>query len=192
MVADAVAVFRGEADERPADVTIELPVDAHVPHEYIGHERLRLEAYRKIADATTQEALDEVRAELADRYGPLPEAVENLVAVAGFRNTARSAGLTDVTTQGNNVRLAPVDLAESAQLRLRRIYPGTILKPAVRAILVPFPTTARVGGRPLSGLAVLDWLRELIGVIAPTVPAVPPGAAAPVRVDGSPSMGGGA
>lgn len=169
MVADAVATFRGDAEERPADVTIELPVDAHVPHDWIAHERLRLEAYRKIADAATPAAIDEVRAELADRYGALPEAVENLLAVAGFRNVARAAGLTDVTTQGQYVRFAPVELAESATLRLKRLYPGTVLKPAIRTILVPFPTTARIGGRPLSGHEVLDWARDLIAnVLAPT------------------------
>jgi transcription-repair coupling factor (superfamily II helicase) len=172
MVADAVAAFRGEVDERPADVTIELPVDAHVPQDYIAHERLRLEAYRKIADAATPAALDEVRAELVDRYGAPPVAVDNLIAVAGFRNLARGAGLTDVTVQGHYVRLAPVELAESAQLRVRRLYPGSVLKPAVRAILVPFPTTARVGGRPLAGIEVLDWTRDLIGTVI--VPAAPP------------------
>lgn len=191
MVADAVAAFRGDVEERAADVTIELPVDAHVPHDYIEHERLRLEAYRKIADAGSQAVLDEIRAELVDRYGALPEVVENLLAVAGFRNLAREAGLTDVTAQGRYLRLAPVELAESAQLRLMRLYPGTILKPAVRAILVPFPTTARVGGQPLSGLPVLEWLRELIGAVIAR-PVVAAGATAVGGGAGSPTMGGGA
>ena len=165
MVGEAVAAFKGESPERPADVTLELPVDAHVPHEYIGHERLRLEAYRKIADATTPPALDAVRAELVDRYGPLPEPVESLFEVAGFRNTARESGLTDVTAQGRYIRFAPVELAESAQLRLTRLYPGVVLKPATRTILVPFPTTARIGGRPLAGRELLKWARDLVAAV---------------------------
>ena len=177
MVADAVSAFRGQAEERPADVTIELPVDAHVPHDWIAHERLRLEAYRKIADAGTPAAIEEVRAELIDRYGALPEPVENLLAVAGFRNVARVAGLTDVTSQGRYVRFAPVELAESATLRLKRLYPGTVLKPAIRTILVPFPTTARIGGRPLAGHEMLAWARDLIeNVLAPTAFAAVGGA----------------
>ncbi|HEY3436047.1 MAG TPA: transcription-repair coupling factor [Actinotalea sp.] len=172
MVGEAVAAFRGDAPERVADVTLELPVDAHVPHEYIGHERLRLEAYRKIADATTPQALDEVRAELLDRYGLLPEPVESLFEVAGFRNVAREAGLTDVTAQGKFIRFAPVELAESAQLRLKRLYPGVVLKPAIRTILVPFPTTARIGGRALGGRELLTWARDLVTtVLAPPVAA---------------------
>ncbi|MCL3861300.1 transcription-repair coupling factor [Actinotalea sp. K2] len=166
MVGEAVAAFRGEGEQAPSEVTLELPVDAHVPHEYIGHERLRLEAYRKIADATTDDALQAVREELVDRYGPLPVQVENLFEVAAFRNLAREAGLTDVTAQGKFVRLAPVDLAESAQLRIKRLYPGSVLKPAVRTVLIPYPTTARIGGRPLAGGELLAWARELVGVAA--------------------------
>ncbi len=162
MVGEAVAAFRGEPDPTPADMTLELPVDAHVPTSYIEHERLRLEAYRKIADATTAEALGAVREELLDRYGPLPAAVDSLLEVAAFRNLARAVGLTDVTAQGTMVRFAPVELPESAQLRLRRLYPGTILKPALRTVLVPFPRTAKVGGRPLAGPEILAWVRQLV------------------------------
>ena len=190
MVADAVAEFRGEVTPEKVDVTIELPVDAHVPHEYIGHERLRLEAYRKIADAATPDALQAVRDELVDRYGPLPDVVENLFEVASLRNDARAVGLTDLTAQGRYVRLAPVEPAESVQLRLKRLYPGTVLKPALRTVLVPFPTTARVGGRPLEGLEFLAWARALLAIAAvgsPTLPATA-GSGAPGTSDASSTM----
>ncbi|MBI9114676.1 transcription-repair coupling factor [Sanguibacter suaedae] len=165
MVGEAVASFRGEKEEEAPEVTIELPVDAHLPHEYVAHERLRLEAYRKIAAAQTAADLDDIRAELVDRYGPVPEPVAALFDVAAFRNHVRAAGLSDVTAQGKFVRFAPVELAESAQLRLKRLYPGTVLKPAVRTILVPFPTTARIGGRPLRGAEVLAWATELVDAV---------------------------
>lgn len=165
MVGEAVATFRGEREEEVPDVTVELPVDAHIPHDYIAHERLRLEAYRKIASATDEPALAEVHAELVDRYGPVPDVVGNLFEVAKFRAHARKAGLADVTAQGKFVRFAPVDLPESAQLRLKRLYPGAVLKPAVRTVLVPFPTTARIGGRPLHGAEVLAWARQLIDAV---------------------------
>src|SRR5690606_15825229 len=98
-------------------------------------------------------------------------------AVAAFRNRAREVGLTDVTAQGPKIRFAPVELPESAQLRLKRLYPGSILKPALRTILVPAPTTARVGGRPLRGPEVLAWASELVdAVIAPASGGATPGA----------------
>jgi transcription-repair coupling factor (superfamily II helicase) len=165
MVGEAVQAFRGEKEEEQPEVTVELPVDAHLPESYIATERLRLEAYKKIAAAQDAAALAEVRAELVDRYGQLPDVASALFDVADFRNHAREAGVTDITAQGKFVRFAPVDLPESAQLRLRRLYPGTVQKPAIRAILVPFPTTARLGGRPLRGAEVLAWARQLIDAV---------------------------
>ncbi|MEE6281335.1 transcription-repair coupling factor [Georgenia sp. MJ170] len=165
MVADAVAEFRGEKEVEKADVKIELPVDAHIPHEYIGHERLRLEAYAKISAADGDEAIDSVRAELTDRYGAVPEPVERLFAVAALRSRARAVGLTDITAQGKYMRFAPVDLPESAQLRLKRLYPGTVLKPAIRTVLVPFPMTAKVAGKPLHDAALLVWVGDLIDAV---------------------------
>ncbi|MFI2365858.1 transcription-repair coupling factor [Promicromonospora sp. NPDC019610] len=165
MVGEAVSAFRGDTEEEAPEVTIELPVDAHLPEAYIATERLRLEAYKKIAAAHDAGALAEVRAELTDRYGVLPEVAGALFDVADFRNHAREAGLSDITAQGKYIRFAPVNLPESAQLRLKRLYPGTILKPAIRAILVPFPTTARIGGRPLRGTEVLEWARGLIDAV---------------------------
>ncbi|PFG38821.1 transcription-repair coupling factor [Georgenia soli] len=162
MVSDAVAEFRGEKETEKADVKVELPIDAHVPHDYIAHERLRLEAYAKIAAAGDEASIQAVREELTDRYGPVPEPVERLFAVSALREKARSVGLADITAQGKYLRFAPVELPESAELRLKRLYPGTVLKPAVRAILVPFPMTAKLGGRPLRDAALLEWVDELI------------------------------
>jgi transcription-repair coupling factor (superfamily II helicase) len=47
-------------------------------------------------------------------------------------------------------------------MRLTRLFPGTLLKPAVRQALVPAPMTARVGGKPVEGLEVLDWVRTVL------------------------------
>ncbi|MBB0243793.1 transcription-repair coupling factor [Streptomyces alkaliphilus] len=173
MVGEAVADYRasleaggeGTAEEPPAEVRIELPVDAHVPHEYAPGERLRLQAYRAIAAATTEEDIAAVREELTDRYGKLPEPVENLLLVAGLRMSARSCGVTEITLQGNKVRFAPVELAESRELRLKRLYPGTLIKPATGQVLVPRPMTARVGGKPVIGRELLSWTGEFLTTI---------------------------
>jgi len=174
MVAEAVADFRGDKEPEKTEVRIELPINAHIPHDYIAHERLRLEAYSKIAAATTADDVASIRAELADRYGPVPEPIERLFAVATLRAHARDVDVAEISGQGKYVRLAPVELPESAQLRLKRLYPGTILKPAIRAVLVPFPQTAKLGGRPLTDAALLEWLDRLLGVLTPV--SVGPGA----------------
>ncbi len=167
LVGEAVADFKGEGSQELQDVKVELPVDAHLPHDYITGERLRLEAYRKLAAVGSEEDLEAVRAELDDRYGEPPTPVTNLFEVARFRMLARSAGLTEVSLAGNTIRFAPVELPESAQLRLQRLYPGTLVKVAVRTILVPKPMTARVGGQPLRDVELLHWCRDLVQAVLP-------------------------
>ncbi|HVE74910.1 MAG TPA: transcription-repair coupling factor [Mycobacteriales bacterium] len=154
----------GAADE-PVETKVDLPVDAHLPHDYIAGERLRLEAYRRIAQATDEDALLAVRAELVDRYGALPLPVENLLAVAGFRVYAREYGLTEVALQGPSVRFAPLPLRESQVMRLQRLYPRSVVKPATDTVLVPRPSTARIGGEPLRDVALLDWARALLEAV---------------------------
>ncbi|MFE0626895.1 transcription-repair coupling factor [Streptomyces sp. NPDC058864] len=172
MVGEAVADYRaaleeggGEAEEAPLEVKIELPVDAHVPHDYAPGERLRLQAYRAIASVNSEEDIASVREELTDRYGKLPEPVENLLLVAGLRLLARRLGVSDITLQGNNVRFSPVELRESQELRLNRLYPRTVVKQAARQILVPRPATARIGGKPVVGRELLAWTAELLTTV---------------------------
>ncbi len=167
MVGEAVAGFRGGDDEERPPMTVDLPIDAHIPVEYIEHERLRLEAYRKIADADAEAQLAEIEEELDDRYGSIPDAVANLFAVARLRLELRALGIHDVVGQGKYVRVSPVELPDSAALRISRLYPGTIIKPAIRQLLVPAPTTARIGGAPVEGLAALEWVRGLMRAMAP-------------------------
>jgi transcription-repair coupling factor (superfamily II helicase) len=170
MVGEAVADYRaavegGAEEEPPLEVKIELPVDAHVPHDYAPGERLRLQAYRSIASANSEADIKAVREELTDRYGKLPEPVENLLLVAGLRMLARACGVGDITLQGPNIRFGPVELRESQELRLKRIYPGSVLKPATSQVLIPRPKTGKIGGKPLVGRELLAWTGEFLTTI---------------------------
>ncbi|MEE1781702.1 transcription-repair coupling factor [Streptomyces sp. SP17BM10] len=172
MVGEAVAEFReslanggGEPEEEPLEVKIELPVDAHVPHDYAPGERLRLQAYRSIAAVNSEADIQQVRDELVDRYGKLPEPVENLLLVAALRLYARRCGISDITLQGANVRFGPVELRESQQLRLNRLYPRSQIKAASRQLLVPRPSTGRIGGKPLVGRELLGWCSEFLSAM---------------------------
>ncbi|HEY5136697.1 MAG TPA: transcription-repair coupling factor [Candidatus Nanopelagicales bacterium] len=167
LVGEAVAEYRqgGAETEELGDIRVEVPIDAHIPHEYVAEERLRLEAYKRLAASVTDDDVDGVVEELTDRYGQIPEPVENLLAVARFRIHARRAGVTEVVAQGNFIRLTPVELPDSRAMRLTRLYPGSLVKPATRTILVPRPMTARVGGQPVRDTALLDWLRDLVDAV---------------------------
>ena len=92
--------------------------------------------------------------------------MRNLLEVARLRVVARQAHIGDIGLQGKVVRFGPVkDLRESQQLRLQRLYPGTLVKEALGTMLVPAPMTARVGGKPLRDVEVLAWARQLITAV---------------------------
>jgi len=173
LVGEAVNEFKGEAEPELNEVRIELPVDAHLPHDYISSERLRLEMYKRLAEVRADEDVDLIREELLDRYGAPPQVVESLLLVARFRARARKAGVGEVTIAGKNVRFAPVSLPESRVVRLMRMYPKSIVKTQVDTILVPRPQTAVVGGRPIDGIALLQWASNVIDAIIdpPAAPA---------------------
>jgi transcription-repair coupling factor (superfamily II helicase) len=187
MIGEAVGELRGASPAERAEVRVELPVNAHIPHSYVPGERLRLEAYTRIAAIDSAADITAVSEELSDRYGPLPDPVLGLLAVASLRAQARRAGLTDVTQQGTHIRFAPVELPESRQVRVQRLYPRTVLKPAVRTMLVPVPRDAP-GARPgapappgtplLRDRELLAWCGQLIeavfGESSPVTPKVSP------------------
>ncbi|MCC5574239.1 transcription-repair coupling factor [Microtetraspora sp. AC03309] len=152
---------QAEVEERP-DVKVELPINAHVPHGYVTSERLRLEAYKRIAAIGSEDDIAAVRDELTDRYGRPPQEVDNLLEVARFRIRARKAGLTDVTLQGQQIRFAPVVLKDSQQVRLQRLYPKSIVKQATETLLVSVPKTKPIGGQPLRDLDLLKWCGDLV------------------------------
>ena len=72
LVAEAVAEARGEARPAPPTVSVDVPGDAHLPKDYVAAEDARLEAYRRLAAATTAADVDDIGVEWLDRYGPLP------------------------------------------------------------------------------------------------------------------------
>jgi len=168
LVGEALAEHKAGAGEiEPAEVKVELPITAHLPEDYVPAERLRLEAYKRLADAHTDTEVDEVAAELIDRYGPLPEPARTLIDVAHFRVHCRETGIEEVIAQGNGIRLHPVELPESAQLRISRLYPSTTIKPAVRTIIVPKPAAGKaIGAASLQDAELLAWADELVGVLA--------------------------
>ena len=176
MVADAVEEFKtGYFDEKPKnnECKVELPVNAHLPVEYIESERLRLDLYRRIADAHNDEDLSEISAELVDRFGPIPKPAQELMAVASLRLFAKSLGLTDIAISGKNLRLTPVYLPESAQIKLTRLYPGSIYKNASQILLVARPVSPNwIESASVGDTSTLAWvnsvLQELIQPLKPS------------------------
>jgi transcription-repair coupling factor (superfamily II helicase) len=156
LVGEAVEAYRAAADgktviavEEPKDVRIDLPVDAHLPPDYIASDRLRLEGYRRLAAAADDAAVDAVVEELVDRYGPLPETAQRLVAVARLRLLCRQYRITELSAiSESTLRLSPLQLADSQQLRLKRIYPGAHYRATTSTVQVPIPRAGSGVGAP--------------------------------------------
>jgi transcription-repair coupling factor (superfamily II helicase) len=167
LVGEAVSEFRqsqsGEATVEEIDeVRIELPVEAHLPHDYVPSERLRLEMYKRLAEVREDDDVDLLREEMRDRYGEPPAPVERLLAVARFRARCRHARVGEVTVQSKYIRFAPVELPDSRVVRLNRVYPGSLVKAGVRTMLVPRPQPATFGAQPLRDDELLAWATRVI------------------------------
>lgn len=166
MVGEAVAELKGDPEAvAEVETKVELPINAHIPHDYVPGERLRLQSYKRIASVTSEQDILAAYEELTDRFGTPPQQVDNLMAVARFRVLAKSAGLADVVMQGNQIRFSPVELRESQELRLRRMYPRSIQKESAKTLLVPVPKAGGLGGKPLRDLELLKWCSDLVNSI---------------------------
>jgi transcription-repair coupling factor (superfamily II helicase) len=165
LVGEAVAEFRGQEAEPEPEVRIELPVDAHLPTDYIESERLRLEMYKRLAEVRSEADVKAVDAELHDRYGTPPPEVVNLIEIARFRLLARSAGLTEIVGQGRFIRFGPARLLESRVLRLQRLYPGSVVKDTAGSVLLPRPTSPADAAESLKDTDLLRWATEVISQI---------------------------
>jgi transcription-repair coupling factor (superfamily II helicase) len=143
LVSEAVSDLQGLPMQRPeiAEVRIELPVDAHLPESYVDDQLARLEAYRKLAVAATAPAVDEVEAEWRERFGTLPPEASVLINIARLRTEAIRVGLEEILALRHEVRLGPVDLSASQEVRLSRLEKRSVLNPSEGRIFLPKPAT---------------------------------------------------
>jgi transcription-repair coupling factor (superfamily II helicase) len=145
LVAEAVAEAKGEARPAPPTVVIDVPGDAHLPKDYVAAEDARLEAYRRLAAATTETEVADVGQEWEDRYGPLPAPAVGLLALARLRAAALAREIEEVAmssvrpggTRLPVVRVSPLTLAASAQVRLRRVAPDATYREDMTQLLLP-------------------------------------------------------
>ena len=170
LVSEAVSEVRSGGQVAVEEVVkVELPVDAHLPHDYVPEERLRLEAYRRLADARTLEDVAGVVEELMDRFGTLPTPVETLVSIARLRVNLQAVGITEVIATTSNVKFSPVELLESRVLRLNRMYPGSVIKPATRTIVVPRTKDSLIGSTvQAADVDLVEWVNTWVATIVAT------------------------
>lgn len=99
LLEEAVREARGEKIDRPVDTTVELPVEAYIPENYIPDTNQKVEIYRRIANNVGESHLEEIEEELVDRFGDLPDPVRNLVGIARVKNIASRLKVKSITKQ---------------------------------------------------------------------------------------------
>ena len=105
MLAEAVDELRGVSRPRTSEVTIDLPLRAFITPEYVSRTSRRVEIYRRMAEAGSDEEIDALAEEVRDRYGPLTAEAENLFGVARLRLACMAAGVREVGHDGDDVML---------------------------------------------------------------------------------------
>ncbi len=171
LVGEAVAALKSAVDGEPVDggsdepkeVRIDLPVDANIPASYVSSERLRLEAYRKFAEARGFDDVDAVLEELVDRYGEPPVEVVRLAAMSRLRLICREFGVREITATGASISVKPMELADSKQVRLKRLHPGSTYRAASGTVSVPAPGAGRrMGAKPVRDVELVQWVADFL------------------------------
>ena len=169
MVGEAVQEYKSgiiETEEKILECKVELPINAHLSTQYVPGERLRLDLYRRLADVKSAEDVNSIESELLDRFGALPEEAKSLLGVASLRAQAKALKLTEVVVQGKLLRLSPLVLPESKQLRLARMYPGSIYKTTTNTVLVALPKAAvwnpSANAPEIVDTSLLAWVVEAL------------------------------
>ena len=157
MVSEAVAELKGETPREPAEIKLDIPVDANLPKDYVSREDLRLEAYRRLATVSTPEEVEDIRTEWVDRYGPVPPSAEALLGVGRLRAEAVRTGVREITVAKDVARISPIKLKTSQTIRLTRLFPKAIYKEDNGQIVMPLPPRTDP----------VDYLLAFLDAIAP-------------------------
>lgn len=142
---------------RAGSVSLKLGVTYLIPDSYMPDENQRLQIYRRLATLKDDEGLDEVRAELADRYGAVPPEVESLIAVMGLRNRAERLNISrlEVGEKGVLVAFAGGQFANPAGL-MKRIM-------AHSGVITVRPDQSLVWHRRFAEGRVLEGVGKIVG-----------------------------
>ncbi|MBN1439178.1 MAG: transcription-repair coupling factor [Anaerolineales bacterium] len=113
LLSQAVRRLRAERDGRVPEMenlppSVDLPLAAALPEDYVPDRDLRLRLYRRMAEIAAEEELAALRRELVDRFGPLPEAAENLLFQLRVKVLAQQAGVDVVALEGGVLMIGAV------------------------------------------------------------------------------------
>ncbi len=133
MLERAVSKLKGEESTPELRTTLSLGLDVRIPENYIPSENLRLRTYKRISSIATEEEKQDVRRELADRFGAPPATVENLLEYAVLKSMCERLRISGVERQGNRVAIrfhAETTLDPATLVKVVRSRKGIKLDPS--------------------------------------------------------------
>jgi transcription-repair coupling factor (superfamily II helicase) len=140
MIDEAVGTLSGSAaEEAPEPVRMDVAVDAYVPAEYVAYEAAKIEIHRRVAGAREIADLILLREELEDRFGPVPEPLDDLIRLQDARIKLGRAGARAVSFRSGRLAVSPIELSDEAAGRLRSKLPGTAFDSGRSTITVTVP-----------------------------------------------------
>jgi transcription-repair coupling factor (superfamily II helicase) len=116
----------GAEVERPDPVRLDVNVDAYVPADYIPYEQAKIDVHRRVAGALEVADVEQLREELEDRFGPVPEPLENLLSLQRARIKFGQAGARTVSFHGDRLAVVPIQLDSRRAKRLREELPEAL------------------------------------------------------------------
>ena len=158
MLDEAVAAAEGlAADDEPEPVRLDVSVDAYVPADYVPYEQAKVDVHRRIAAAREVADLAVLRDELEDRFGPVPEPLENLIALQQARIKLGRAGARAVSLRGDALAATPLDLDAEQAAALRERLPEARYEPGRSQVTVRVPREPRSASPPSSPPPTRCW-----------------------------------
>ncbi|HEY2094784.1 MAG TPA: transcription-repair coupling factor [Thermoanaerobaculia bacterium] len=159
LLEEAIRELKGEKIEEEVSTSMNLGVDIYIPHEYIADENLRMTFYKKIASATTDVRLDDIRGEMRERFGALPPNVENLFRFVKVKHFAQQIGVISIVREGAR---GVMKLTQKARIDPNKLLALIQDNPNVKFSpngVLSFPIKTH-------GAEVIDTIEELLGALA--------------------------
>jgi transcription-repair coupling factor (superfamily II helicase) len=163
MLDEAVRAAGPQEESEPEwePVRLDVDVDAYVPASYVPYEQAKIDVHRRIAGALDVAALETLREELEDRFGPIPEPVDNLLSLQRARIKLGQAGARSVTFRGGRLTIVPIELDSTRARALRAALPEALYESGRSQVTlrVPEDPAARFPSVLAAADAVLSAVR---------------------------------
>ena len=133
----------GAGEELPEPVRLDVNVDAYVPADYVPYEQAKIEVHRRVAAALEVADVERLREDLEDRFGPVPEPLENLLSLQRARIKFGQAGARTVSFRGDRLAVVPIELDSARAKRLREELPEALYESGRSQVSVRVPREGR-------------------------------------------------